>query len=234
MNAHVISSSSLIGIGLYTPAEAGWLLQVSPGKIARWLRGHRATGRDYAALWRPQVDLGEDGIFLGFRDLMEVRVASAFILRGLSPQKVRRAIELAHETIDDEHPLSTARFRTDGSTVFLQVIEESGETRLLDLFRGQYAFQSVIERSLKDADYDASGVPTRWWPLGRAKSVIVDPQRSFGRPIEAETAVPVDALANAARAEGSVEAAARAWDVPPRAVRRAVAFQSAMDSRQAA
>ena len=234
MNAHAAISTSLVGIGLYTPAEAGWLLQVAPGKISRWLRGHEANSRSYAALWRAQADMGEDGLFLGFRDLMEVRVAAAFILRGLSPQRVRRAIDLAREVIDDEHPLSTTRFRTDGRTVFLQVIEESGETRLLDLFKGQFAFHAIVERSLRDADYDETGVPTRWWPLGRAKSIVVDPQRSFGRPIEAETSVPVEVLANAAEAEGSAEAAARVWDVPVRAVRRAVSFRSAMDARQAA
>ncbi|MER2251677.1 hypothetical protein ABS772_17310 [Methylorubrum podarium] len=228
------SENNLIGIGLYTPAEAGRLLRISPAKISRWLRGHEVAGRRYESLWTPQVDLGDEGFALGFRDLQEVRVADAFIKRGLSPQRVRQAIEMARAIVQDERPLSTARFRTDGRSVFLQVAEEDGEAKLIDLFRKQFAFKEILERSLVHLDYDEAGIPSRWWPLGRSRSVVIDPARSFGQPIEAETSVPVEALVNAVTAEGSPEAAALAWDVPVRAVKRALAFRREMDARQAA
>jgi uncharacterized protein (DUF433 family) len=226
--------SSLVGVGLYTPAEAGRLVQVPAGKITRWLRGHDLKGRYYEPLWEPLVDLGDDGIFLGFRDLMEVRVAAAFIAKGLSPQKVRRAIILAREIIDDERPLSTTRFRTDGRSVFLQVAEENGTAKLIDLFKQQYAFREIVERSLKNIDFDDAGTPARWWPLGRTAAIVIDPSRSFGAPIERDSAVPTEVLASAARAEGSVERAALAWQVPVRSVRRAVAFEAELRRRKAA
>lgn len=218
----------LVGIGLYTPAEAGRLLRINPHKISRWLRGHSVKGASYDRLWAPQVDLGEEGIFLGFRDLQEVRVAAAFITAGLSPQRVRQAIDAAREIVGEDRPLSTTRFRTDGRTVFLQTMGENGETHLLDVFGKQYAFREVLERSLTNVEYDGGGAPSRWWPLGKSASVVVDPARSFGQPIEAETAVPAATLAAAAKAEGSAEAAARAWDVPVRAVRKAIAFEGKM------
>ncbi|TXM92603.1 hypothetical protein FV232_04660 [Methylobacterium sp. WL30] len=224
----------LVGIGLYTPAEAGRLLSIRPAKISRWLRGHDANGKHYDPLWSPQVDLGEEGTFLGFRDLQEVRVASTFIEKGMSAQRVRQAIELAREVVGEARPLSTTKFRSDGHTVFLRVVEEDGQTRLIDLFRKQFAFEAVIERSLTNLEYDEEGIPSVWWPLGKAKSVKIDPTRSFGQPIEAETSVPVDVLVSAAVAEGSPERAARAWDVPVRAVKRALAYRREMDLRQAA
>lgn len=228
------ATGNLIGIGLYTPAEAGRLVQVSPAKISRWLRGHEVDDRHYDALWNPQVDMGDEGIFLGFRDLQEVRIAAAFIARGLSPQRVRQAIGLARELISDERPLSTSRFRTDGRSVFLQVVEEDGQTKLIDLFKKQFAFREMIEKSLTNLEYNDAGAPSLWWPLGRASSVVIDPARSFGQPIEVETAIPASTLAAAARAEGSPEAAARAWSVPLRAVKRAVVFENNMAHRKAA
>jgi uncharacterized protein (DUF433 family) len=234
LNQHYAPETTLVGIGLYTPAEAARLVGVSSAKIVRWLRGHRIDEREYAPLWRPQIDLGEQGIVLGFRDLMEVRVAAAFIERGLSPQRVRQAIQLAREIIPDERPLSRSQFRTDGRSVFLQVVEGDGEPRLIDLFKSQYAFREVLERSLSGIDYDDDGAPARWWVLGKARSILVDPARSFGRPIEAETSVPAEVLAAAVGAEGSIEAAAAAWDVPARAVRRAVSFVDEMSARKAA
>jgi hypothetical protein len=68
-----VVASNLIGIGLYTPTEASHLLGIPAAKIVRWLKGHRFGGRPYAPLWRPQVDIGDGHIYLGFRDLMEMR-----------------------------------------------------------------------------------------------------------------------------------------------------------------
>src|SRR4051812_45036354 len=109
--------SELIGLGLYTPAEAGRLLHVAASKISRWLRGHHIGDHRYDPLWTSQVDLDDGRIYLGFRDLMEVRIANEFINLGLSPQRVRTAIGLASEIMGEDRPLSTARFRTDGRDI---------------------------------------------------------------------------------------------------------------------
>ena len=140
----------------------------------------------------------------------------------------------ARDLIGEERPLSTARFRTDGRSVFLQAFEEDGSVKLIDLFKSEYAFREIIEPSLKTIDFGEDGIPVRWWPAGRAARIVLDPQRCFGRPIEAGSAVPVALLAAAAVAEGSEAKAARVWDVPVSAIRRAVEFQNDLAYRRAA
>ena len=229
-----VVASNLIGIGLYTPTEASHLLGIPAAKIVRWLKGHRFGGRPYAPLWRPQVDIGDGHIYLGFRDLMEMRVANAFIERGLSPQKVRRAIEIARDIIGEERPLSTAKFRTDGITVFLQLTKEDPDhVEMIDLFISQHVFREIIEPSLKNIDF-VDGIPSRWWPNGKQARIVVDPHRAFGQPIEAESCVPAAVLAAAAQAEGSMETAARIWSVSVPSVRRSVDFQKGLEQRLAA
>jgi uncharacterized protein (DUF433 family) len=227
----------LIGVGLYTPAEAGRLLNVAPGKIARWLRGHRSGEQTYQPLWKPQIDLDDGRVYLGFRDLMEARVADKFIGYGVSPQRVRVAIRLAREIIGDERPLSTDRFRTDGRDIFLRVVEkdEQGDERerLLNLFRRQYEFKQIIDPLLKTIDFDERGSPVQWWPAGRRANIIVDPARSFGQPIDSSTSVPTAVLAAAARQEG-IETAAKAYDVPLASIRRAAEFEAELTRRLAA
>jgi uncharacterized protein (DUF433 family) len=218
----------LIGIEVYTPAEAARLLGVPAAKMVRWLRGHDTREAHYPRLWRPQIDLGDERVYLGFRDLMEVRVANAFIERGLSPQKVRRAIEIARDMLMQERPLSTARFKTDGRTMFLQVLKEDGIDQMIDLFRNQHVFREIIEPSLRNIDFDDEGVPLRWWPRGKQARIVVDPRRAFGQPIEVDSGVPASVLSSAAHAEGSPENAARVWGVPVNAVRRAMDFESAL------
>ncbi len=229
--------AELIGIGLYTPAEAQRLLGVPSSKISRWLRGHRIRERDYPPLWTPQVDTDDGRLCLGFRDLMEVRVAAEFIRSGISPQRVRAAIILAREIIGQDRPLSTKRFRTDGRNIFLQVLEtdEKGEERdgLIDLFRRQYAFREIMAPLLKPIDFDDQGAPALWWPRGRQVGIVVDPQRAFGQPIDNDSCVPTAVLAAAARVEGA-STAARLYGARPSAVEAAVAFEDAPATQLAA
>jgi uncharacterized protein (DUF433 family) len=222
-----VNADNLVGIGLYTPAEASRLLSIPAGKIVRWLRGHEVKGTRYERLWRPQVDLGDGRIYLGFRDLMELRTAAAFMSAGVSAIMIRKAIAEARKYVDDERPLSTTRFRTDGRSIFLEIAGQDDDAKLLDLFRQQYAFKRIVEASLKGVEFDGI-VPVRWWPLSKQDQILIDPERSFGQPIDAQSGVPTASLAAAAHAEGSAERAAKIWRVPVQAVRRAIKFEESI------
>jgi uncharacterized protein (DUF433 family) len=218
---------SLVGIGLYTPTEAAVLTHVPSQKIRRWLQGHIVGDKEYPAVWTSnvaeKVDL--ESLYLSFLDLVQLRVADAFIRAGLSAQKVRRAIDYGAKIVSSDYPFANAKFRTDGRTVILHVLDEKGDETLIDLFRnGQYLMQKVIEPSLKGLEFEGD-MAARWWPLGRAKGIVIDPARQFGQPIDDATGVPTSVLANAAKAEGSIAKAAKMFVVPQSSVNRAVAFE---------
>lgn len=231
-----MDQSDLIGVGLYTPAEAGRLIRVPPAKISRWLRGHQIGDRSYPALWKPEISLGDEKIYLGFRDLMEVRVASAFIAAGVSAIRVRAAIELARDIIGRDHPLSTNQFRTDGREIFLQIAQDDGDEqqKLLNLFRRQYEFKGFLDPILKTVDFGDDGNPLLWWPSGRRFNIVIDPARSFGQPIDSLSSVPTAVLAAAAKMHGNARDAARDYDVSETSVRHALEFETSMEQRLAA
>lgn len=222
--------TSLVGLGLYTPAEAARLIKVPAAKLTRWLKGHGSGNRIYAPLWRGQVSLGDDKLYLGFLDLVQSRMAAAFIDAGLSPQKVRRALVLARELIEHDHPFATSRFRTDGRTLLLEALSDDEDDRpLVDLFkRGQYVMHKVIEPSLKGIDFDTD-IAARWWPKGRASDIVLDPTRQFGQPIIESVGVPTSILNATAEAEGSVVRAAQLFRVSPAVVQRAIDFERGFD-----
>lgn len=235
MKARVLDQ--LVGIGLYTPAEAARLSGVPAGKITRWLTGHRIGNRFYEPLWRSQIDLNDDKVYLGFRDLMEVRVANALMEKKISAIRVRAAIEMAREIYGIDRPLSTENFRHNGRDIFMQVIERDadGEEReaLINTFRRQYEFKAIMEPSLKNIEFDDAGTPRFWWPRGKGTPIIVDPARSFGQPIDAGSSVPTAVLAAAGQFQG-VQMAAKAYEVSAAAVRRAMKFEDDLPKRLAA
>jgi uncharacterized protein (DUF433 family) len=218
--------TSLVGLGLYSPAEAARLIKVPAAKLTRWLKGHGSGNRSYLPLWNRQIELIDGGLYLGFLDLVQSRMAAAFIEAGLSPHKVRHALILARDLIDNEHPFATSRFKTDGRTLLLEALTDADDDRpLVDLFRrGQYVMRNVIEPSLKGVDFETD-IAVRWWPKGRANDIVLDPKRQFGQPIVDSVGVPTAVLNSAALAEGSMTRAAEMYRVSPETVRRAVDFE---------
>ncbi len=225
------NQARLIGIGLYTVPEASRYLGIPAQKIRRWLGGYSVVEagvtRRIEPLWTTQIELGDDQLHLGFRDLIELRVVSAFIAEDFSPWRIRKALAAARELIGDERPLSTLRFQTDGRAIFLEVAREEGDPHLIDVLSRELAFQRILAPCLRDIEFE-SDVPVRWFIGGKGARVVMDPARSFGKPIDAETGVPVDALVGAFEVEGSVEGAARVFKVPIKAVQQALSFHGKM------
>jgi uncharacterized protein (DUF433 family) len=233
MNAPLAHDRSLLGIGSYSPTEAGRLLKTPARNIRRWMAGYSYSERGETfhspPLWTPQLPrFDQDHIEIGFRDLIELRFIKAFLDAGLGLKAIRHCLDYARECIDDERPFSTRRFRTDGKTIFLESLQHAGEDeQLLDLKKRQYTIKGVVEGTFKDLDIE-DDVVARWRPFQGKASIILDPTRSFGQPIAAQTGVPTIALADAAEAEGSLDRVARIFEVAPAVVRDAVAFERSL------
>jgi uncharacterized protein (DUF433 family) len=220
-----------LGIGFYTVPEAARLLGASALSIRRWLGGYTfiQNGEEIRMppLWKPQLPAYEHHLELGFRDLIELRFVKAFLEAGLGLKTIRACLEYARECVDDERPFSTRHFQTDGRTIFLDSLDRSGESELLDLRKRQYVLKRIIERTFKDLDIEADAV-TRWRPFRGKRSIVIDPKRAFGQPIAAVAGVPTVTLADAVEAERSVARVAYLFDVSPSVVKDAMEFQKAL------
>jgi uncharacterized protein (DUF433 family) len=224
---------SLLGLGVYSVREAARITHVSAPRIRRWLAGYTFTSGDAShtsrPLWQRQIVSG-DSTALSFRDLLEVRFVDAFLRHGVRLPVIRTAAEKAAEIIGDSHPFSTKQFKTDGRSIFAEIVQVSGEPSLLDLTKSQYAFKSVMEPFLFEGlEFPEFGNhPERWRPLGPDRRVVIDPERSFGQPIVTPESVPTSVLARAFHVEGSIDAVARWYEVDPRSVRDAVDFENTL------
>ena len=230
--AHITANAVPLGIGYYTVPEAARLLRMPPLTIRRWLGGYtyRTGGlvRHMEPLWKPQLPALDGHIELDFRDLIELRFVHQFNEAGVGINAIRASLKLAQEVADDPLPFSTRRFRTDGKTIFMETIRESGkESQLLDLKRKQYAISRVLERTFKDLDTDDE-VVTRWRPYHGKASIVIDPTRAFGQPIADETGIPTATLADAVKAEGSSKRVAYLYGVAETVVRDADNFERSL------
>lgn len=224
------SVSPLVGIGLYTVPEAARLTRVPSQSIRRWIGGYtyRRAGnvRESPPVWSSQIPRTEGTVCLGFLDLLEIRFVNAFRRHGVSWSVIRLAAKRACDVFRQDHPFSRQRFKTDGRSIFAEIIEAEAETKLLDLVRSQYAFHKVVSPTLyASLDFSSHDEAIRWYPMWPKRQIVVDPQRAFGRPIVAREGVPAAALAKAVEVDGSTENIAKWYDVSKQSVEAAVAFE---------
>lgn len=230
------TAQEFLGLGFYSVADAARLLKMPAVNIRRWLAGYTYMRKgelfEVPPLWIPDLPKIDDTIELSFRDLIELRFVNDFTRAGVGLKTIRNCLDYARRVIDSDRPFLTSKFRTDGRTIFLESAakSEDDDSVLLDLRRRQYAFKRMIEQSFQDLDIEADEV-ARWRPYRGKDTIIVDPERSFGKPIANAYGVPTAALADAVEAEGSPERVAALYEVSVEAVRDAVKFESELRLR---
>ena len=82
------NANSLVGVGIYSIAEAGRLTSVASARIRRWVRGYTLDSRGgqhhSPAVWQRQLPIIDGNLAVSFSDLIEVRFVDLFLRRGVS------------------------------------------------------------------------------------------------------------------------------------------------------
>jgi uncharacterized protein (DUF433 family) len=93
---------------------------------------------------------------------------------------------------------------------------------------GQLALREVVRSYLGRVEHDFRGIAARLYPFTRAATndaprlVVIDPLVAFGRPVLADTGVPIRAIADRFKAGDSVEDLARDYEISPVLVQEAI------------
>jgi uncharacterized protein (DUF433 family) len=216
------------GIGVYSVPEAARLIGMRSQMLRRWVSGYDDLEAGQSAaqkpLWSAQYAKSDENQYLGFRDLVEARIVKALRLSGIPLQTVRRCLERARAIIGDDHPFSTRSFKSDGKTLFLEIMQSGDDPILIDLRQGQQAFKAISAQSLNGLEF-GDEVAERWWLLTGKKTIVADPGRSFGHPIIASNGMSTKCVAEAVLAEGSIERVAQLYEMRISEVNDAVIFE---------
>lgn len=223
-----MSSDSLLGVGIYTTAEAARLVGVEATTIRRWLNGYTAgrgeQRRTVKPLWRGDLAAIDAHYALSFLDLMEARYVWAYRAQGLRWRAIRRAHARAAKDLGTPHPFCAQRFVTDGHEI-LRYLPDFGEDAGIDEVRTrQRLFEDFMLEVVSGVEFEG-GTASRWYPLGKERSVVLDPTRSFGRPILEVESVPTWVLAAAVDAGNSPADVAQWYEVGREALDDALEFE---------
>jgi len=226
-----------LGVGLYSRAEAARLLAMHPQRINRWVRGYRYSWKFADETRRgkqppvintdlPRID---DTIVLSFVELMELRVVQEFIKQGIPLQTVRVAWEHACQAFKIKHPFADRRVFVDEGKIFIAT-DDLAVPDVLEISHRKHPFQliagPIFAQSLTELEFDErSFLARKWWPMGPAVPVVLDPRIAFGAPIVDGAGVRTATLALYAR-RNPIEQLASAYGIERKRVEAALAFES--------
>lgn len=216
------SAFSRIGVGLYALDEAARLLRTRSSTIRSWLDPEKGL---------VPRRLPADDRAITFLELMELYFIGMFRKEGVSPRTIRKASAVAAEKFRTDYPFAIKQFDTDGRTIFATLIDSTADRELVeDLRRGQYVFNEFMKPFFHKLEFRGRHEVTRFWPMERKGGIVLDPERKFGKPIDAESGVPTRAIYNAVEAGGGQDPklVARWLGVSPHAVRAAVEFEETL------
>ncbi|HEX2079761.1 MAG TPA: hypothetical protein VHG08_18745 [Longimicrobium sp.] len=227
----------LPGTGIYTPAEAATLLHERSETVRRWAFGYRRTRAAGPAVHPPLIrtDLPEiEGErALTFVELVELLYIRAFHTAGASWREIREAATVSARLFTSEHPFALRQVYVDPGRVLYAAVQNADGSKSFIRLRGhgQHELPALVKPYLDQLDFDLNDVASRWWPLGRHGGIVIDPAFSFGAPLVEEVGIRARTLADACHAEHAahgektVEHVAWLYEVSPRHVETALAFQ---------
>jgi len=231
----------LLGIGLYTVSEAARLLSfsarmpITPRRLGRWINGYKwydPSDRSSGPVVPSDIILANQDV-ISFAVFCELLVVCAFLREGLRLPIIRAAHEVARNRYKDAHPFALGKFYTNGKDILRQLSPEEIDPRskvdrvIEEIDHSQVVFDRFILPYYRDMDY-VKDFAARFWPLGKASSIVIDPERAFGKPIENRTGVPTFALYGPTLAGEAPKAIADWFGVPVRGVNDAIKYEAAL------
>lgn len=214
----------------YSLAEAARYLHVPVATLRSWVLGRTYPRGGGIAAFEPLIDMPRsNGKRLSFNNLVEAHVLRALRMsHGVRIDAVRPALTYAEDALGIERLLLSEQLLTAGGDLFL---DRFGE--LINLSKsGQLALRRLLEAHLRRVDRDDHELPIRLYPflgsdLPDAKSIVIDPRVSFGRPTVAGSGVSTEALIGRVDAGETIEGIARDYDLTVAQVESAVLYEKA-------
>ena len=163
-------------IPFYRIGEAARYARTSPQTAARW---HRVSG----AVLSERAIRSE----ISYMQLIELAVVAAMRSEGVKLSVIRSTREYVAKNLESEYPFAEYRFKTDGTELIMdyeQVEPATGIDKLLYTSKGgQLGWKEILDRRLREFEYENEGIVIRWRVGGPDSDVLLDPRGSFGAPM---------------------------------------------------
>ncbi|HCS19071.1 MAG TPA: DUF433 domain-containing protein [Bacteroidetes bacterium] len=211
-----------IGTGLYSVADIARILRLPYAKINRWIE-HYWDGKLGQKFQQRYSWKTENARMVSFHTLIELYIMHQLTEVGVKPKEILKAHEDLSKNYGTPFPFANklvlAGIRTDKKHIYFQAGENTitlDGTKQLNL--------AFLRNFIFNLDFDTNEIADRFWPLGRDKEVILDPNRRFGQAVLLERNIQPEVLFNHYKAGDPISYIAEVYELSEKAVQDAIDF----------
>lgn len=214
--------------GYFRVADLAQIMRLPTHTVRSWVKKywHQA---DQAALGQTTAMVKLEGIdqpYYSFLVLIELVVYFGLREAGVPPRKIsaaHRELSIAYETAHPfAHRLILDKIEVNGNDISFRTAEGT------IILNGKKQFNlPFLQNFSRQIDFGADFIATKFWPMGKDNTIVVDPSRRFGAPLVGNTNIYPETLYQMYQAEGSVAVVANLYEVDEAEVNDAIAFCAA-------
>lgn len=209
MAAEVLETPKL-GEGIFLTREVATILRLEYEKVYPLMRGYWGSHK-----------FGEDrNKTINFYSLIEFFVYYTLRSKGMTGQRIRKFHQQMSKDLKTPYPFAHYDLRTDYKDIWTQqfgnLVKGDGKQ--------QFDLMPLLNNFLHKINYGANNLAEEFYPLGKAKDVLVNPNRQFGEPVVKGTNIKTKVIYNLHLGGEKTKFISELYNISEKNVRDAIYF----------
>lgn len=153
--------------------------------------------------------------------MIELHIFQKFKEKGLTSHKIVRIHDFLAKELKTPYPFASTDFYKSGKDIYFKNNDDwvAADKSL------QIALSKIIENFGAKISFNEDNQADKYYPLGKDKSIVIDPSYRFGQPILKESFLPIEPLYETYKAEDDdAEAISRIYNVSKSEIEDIVQF----------
>lgn len=213
---------SFLGEGIYTAADAARILDIPYPKAKYWFKYYAKTKFPKSSNHIYHFEI-KDIVAVNFLTLIEMFVFYTLKENKVSSRKIIEAHSAISSYLNTPYPFAKVEMyvNKDRSLLFSDNIQLISADRSL-----QIVIEQVLRPFIKKIQFSDDGFARKFYPLGKKKSIVVNPENQFGQPVIEGTNILTQTIFTLSKGGDSPAFIAKLYDLPIKKVREAIEFSA--------
>jgi len=212
-----------IGLGIYTASDAARILRIPYSKSRYWFKYYAQTKLLESIGYQYFFDINET-LAIDFLTLIEMYVFYALKDEAnMSTNNILKFHKILSGELRTPYPFANCQIYASKKNMFFKVHEIIKDASDLP----QTFIEDFIIPFYKKVSFNQDNLAHKFHPLGKEKSIIIDPNHQFGKPVIEGTNIVTETLYDYFMGGDSIEFIARLYDLKPENIKDAIEFSKA-------
>jgi uncharacterized protein (DUF433 family) len=206
-------------LGIYTVPDVSRILGLPYSKIQYWISEY--WSKDFSFNTGNFITGHNKDRVTNFYALIEFYTFSQLRNFGVPTKSIVCAHNVISDKLGTSYPFATSTILTDGKRVFFSNDKEESIIHADKTL--QFTLVNIIRLFCEKIDFE-NDMAYRFWPKGKLKSVVIDPEHQFGQPIISETNILAETLYLLYKGGESIQFISNLYEIPPKKIIDAIDF----------